>query len=77
MKKVPFVISIVTLYAIFFNIAPHMGITIEIIFALFFLSPFLILYMAYVILKYGSLQVIPLTKDFMMTGITGEREKSK
>ena len=46
--------SLVTLYAIFFNIAPHMGITIEIIFAMFFLSPFLIIYMAYVILKYGK-----------------------
>ena len=54
MKKVPFVISIVTLYAIFFNMAPHMGISLEIIFAMFFLSPFLILYMAYVILKYGK-----------------------
>lgn len=54
MKNVPVIITIVTIYAIFFQVAPSIGIADEIIFTLFFLSPFLVIYMAYVVLKYGK-----------------------
>ncbi|MGZ4049341.1 MAG: hypothetical protein ACXVNN_08255 [Bacteroidia bacterium] len=54
MKKVPFVITIATLYALFFQIAPYIGVPDQIIFGMFLFSPCVILYMAYVILKYGK-----------------------
>ena len=53
MKKVPIVVTLATLYAVFFQIAPHIGVGDEAMFTMFFLSPFVVLYMAYVILKYG------------------------
>jgi hypothetical protein len=53
MKKVEIVITIVTLYAIIFHAAPYTGVEDEVIFTMFFLSPFLIIYMVYVVLKYG------------------------
>ena len=54
MKKLPVVISIVALYALFFQLTPFIGTPVNIIFGMFFLSPFLVIYMAYVILKYGK-----------------------
>ncbi len=54
MKKISVVITIVTLYALFFQFTPFIGIPDEAIFGMFLLSPFLILYMAYVILKNGK-----------------------
>ena len=54
MKKLPVVISIVTLYALFFQLIPFTGIPVNIISGMFFLSPFLVIYMVYVILKYGK-----------------------
>ena len=54
MKKVPIVVTVVTLYAIFFQIAPYVGVSDKMIFLMFFLSPFMVIYMAYVILKYGT-----------------------
>ena len=41
MKKLPVVITIVTLYALFFQLTPYMGIPANIIFCMFLLSPFL------------------------------------
>ena len=54
MKKVPVVITLVTAYAIFFNVAIYTGMSDSLIFTMFFLSPFLVIYMVYVILKYGK-----------------------
>jgi hypothetical protein len=54
MKKVPVVITIVTLFALFFQFMPYLGISDQIIFGMFLLSPLVVLYMAYVILKYGK-----------------------
>jgi len=54
MKKVPVVITIATLYALFFQLTPYIGIPDRLIFGIFLLSPFVVLYMAYVILKYGK-----------------------
>ena len=54
MKKVPIVIAIVSLYAFFFQITPYIGVSDNIIFLMLCLAPFLVLYMAYVILKYGK-----------------------
>lgn len=54
MKKVPIVIIIATLYALFFQIAQYIVVSDQLIFGMFLFSPFVILYMAYVILKYGK-----------------------
>jgi hypothetical protein len=54
MKKVPVVVSLVTLFAVFFNIAPYIRVPDTFMFLMFFISPFLVGYMAYVILKYGK-----------------------
>ena len=54
MKKVPAVITIATLYALFFQLTPYIGIPDQFIFGMFLLSPLVVLYMAYVILKYGK-----------------------
>lgn len=54
MKKVTLVVTIVTLFAVFYQAAPFIGVADEIIFAMFFISPFLVLYMAYVIMKFGK-----------------------
>ena len=54
MKKVPVAISITTLYALFFQATPYIGISDDLIFGMFLLSPFIVLYMVYVVLKYGQ-----------------------
>jgi len=54
MKNVAAVISFVTLFAIFYAIAPFICVPDEVIFGMFLISPFLVLYMAYVILKHGK-----------------------
>ena len=54
MKKVSVVTTLVTLYAIFFQIALVTGIDYRIIYTLFFFSPFLVIYMAITILKNGK-----------------------
>jgi hypothetical protein len=54
MKKLPLAIGIVTLYALLFQLTPYIGIPANIIFSMFLFSPFLVMYMAYVILKYGK-----------------------
>jgi hypothetical protein len=54
MKKVTVTIFIVTLYALFFQATPYIGIPDRFIFGMFLLSPFVVLYMAYVILKHGK-----------------------
>ena len=54
MKNLSIVINVVTLYALFFQLTPYMDISANIIFGMFLLSPLLIIYMAYVILRYGK-----------------------
>ena len=54
MKRVQVVITFVTLFAVVYHSAPYIGIPDTAIFVMFLISPFLVLYMAYVILKYGK-----------------------
>ena len=54
MKRPAIIISVATLFLIFFQLSPHVGIPDEAIIAMFILSPFIVIYMAYVILKYGK-----------------------
>lgn len=53
-KKVPATIAVATAYVAFYHISPHIGVASSVIVALFFLSPFVVGYMAYVILKQGE-----------------------
>lgn len=53
-RKLPVVITCVTLFAVFYQLSPFMGIPAMAIFVMFILSPFLVIYMAWVILKYGT-----------------------
>jgi len=54
MKKPAIIIAISTLYLILFQASPYIDIPDEAIIAMFILSPFIVIYMAYVILKYGK-----------------------
>jgi hypothetical protein len=54
MKKVWIVIFLVTLFAVFYNISPFIGVPDKAIIAMFFISPAAVLFMVYVILKYGE-----------------------
>ena len=54
MKRLQWIVLIVTLYAIFFQITPYLGISEEIIWFMFFLSPFLVIWMGYNIMKNGK-----------------------
>jgi hypothetical protein len=54
MKKVPLVITLVTAYLIFYQLTPHIGISDDIIIGMFLISPFMVISMVYVILKYGE-----------------------
>ena len=53
MKRVPVVITLVTLFAAIYHLAPYIGVSDTAIFIMFLISPILVLYMAYVILKHG------------------------
>ena len=54
MKKPAIVIILATLYLLIFQLSPYIGASDEAIIAMFILSPFIVIYMAYVILKYGK-----------------------
>ena len=54
MKKPAVIIALATLYLIIFQLSPYIGASEEAIIAMFILSPFIVIYMAYVILKYGK-----------------------
>jgi hypothetical protein len=54
MKKLPFVIGAVTVYAAFYQLAPFLSVPTSLIIVLFLFSPFVVTCMAYVILKYGT-----------------------
>ena len=53
MKKVWWVIGIVSLFALVFQVSPYVGVPDAVIFGMFFVAPFAMVYMVYVILKYG------------------------
>ena len=53
MKKPAIVITLATLYLLFFKASPYIGLPDEAIIAMFILAPFIVIYMVYVILKYG------------------------
>ncbi|MBW7914575.1 MAG: hypothetical protein H3C54_12970 [Taibaiella sp.] len=54
MTKMWIVVSLVTLFAVVYHAAPFIGLPDNLIIGMFILSPFLVVYMAYVILKYGK-----------------------
>lgn len=54
MKKVPATIAVATAYAAFYQVSPFIGVATGVIIILWLLSPFVVCYMAYVILKYGE-----------------------
>jgi len=54
MKKPAIVIALATLYVLLFHSSPLMGIPDDLIIAMFILSPFIVIYMVYVVLKYGK-----------------------
>lgn len=54
MKNVAAVVSIVTLYALLYQSAILMSLTDGVILSLFAPAPFLVIYMVYVVLKYGN-----------------------
>jgi hypothetical protein len=53
MRKVSVVVSVVTLFAIVCQLAPYIAISDRATLFMFIISPFVVIYMAYVILKYG------------------------
>jgi hypothetical protein len=54
MKHTGIVIMTATIYAIIFNASPFIGIPEEITFTMFVFSPFVLIYLAYVVLKHGK-----------------------
>lgn len=54
MKKAEVVVLLVTIYAVLFQAAPLLGFPEQAIIAMFVLSPFLVLYMVYMVLKFGE-----------------------
>ena len=54
MKKPKIAIAIVTIYLIIFQLLLQLNIDISVIFSMLAFAPFIILYMVYVILKYGK-----------------------
>ena len=54
MKKPAIIIAFATLFMMFYNLSPYIGISDEFIIAMFIVSPIILIYMAYVILKFGK-----------------------
>lgn len=54
MKKVWIAITLATFYLVFYTLAPYIGMPDQLIVALFVLSPFVVVSLAYIILKYGK-----------------------
>lgn len=54
MKSPKLVITIVSIYFLIFQAAILMDASVELVFAMLSLAPFALLYMVYVILKYGK-----------------------
>jgi hypothetical protein len=54
MKRFQWIVIIVTLYAFFFQLTPFLHIPAAVIWLMFFLSPFLVIWMSYNIIKHGK-----------------------
>jgi hypothetical protein len=54
MKKTGIVITVVSLFALFYQLSPYIGVPDRLVIAMFLMAPVLVLYMVYVILKYGK-----------------------
>ena len=54
MKRVRIVIVLVSLFAVIYHASPFLAFTEGLIISMFLVSPFLVIYMAYTILKYGK-----------------------
>ena len=54
MKKPTIVIGFATLFMVFYNLSPYIGIRDEFIIAMFILSPIILIYMVYVTLRFGK-----------------------
>lgn len=54
MKRVRIVIILVSLFAAIYHASPFLNFTDNIIIAMFLLSPFVVIYMTYTVLKYGK-----------------------
>jgi len=54
MKKPAVIILLATLYLLFFHATPYLAVPDWVIIALFFLSPVVVIYMVYVVLKFGK-----------------------
>lgn len=54
MKRVTLITTIVTLYAVFYQLTPVLGFSEKVIYSMFMISPFLVGWMAYNIIRYGK-----------------------
>ena len=54
MKKPAIIILITTFYLLFFQASPYIGVPDGVIIAMFILAPFIVIYMVYVVLKFGK-----------------------
>lgn len=54
MKKSFALICIATVFMLFYNLSPYIGIPDQVIIAMFIASPFILIYMVYVVLKFGK-----------------------
>lgn len=54
MKKPAVIITLATLFVVIYNLSPYIGIPDEAIIAMFILSPIVLIYMAYVIIRFGK-----------------------
>ncbi len=54
MNRSQVVVIAVTLYAMVFQASPWLGFSDGLIFTMFFLSPFVMIYMVYMVLKFGE-----------------------
>ncbi len=54
MNRSQVVVILVTLYALVFQASPWLGFSDGLIFTMFFLSPFLMIYMVYMVLRFGE-----------------------
>ncbi len=54
MNRSQVVVIAVTLYALVFQASPWLGFSDGLIFTMFFLSPFVMIYMVYMVLRFGE-----------------------
>lgn len=77
MKDLKHVIGLVSLFVVVYHSAPFIGIPAEVIALMFVLSPFVVLWMVYSILKHGKPSGIHLTNVSMTIGIMNATARKK